>query len=112
MQPAQIRERCIPLVKQLRAVRPTTPIVLVEDRGFPNAWIVPAKADYNRENNAALREAFVALEQAGVPALFYVKGDALYGTDAEGSTDNAHANDLGFLRMAEVMEPVIRRALG
>jgi len=111
MQPAQIRARCIPLVKQLRAVRPATPIVLVEDRGFPNAWIVPAKADYNRENNAALREAFTTLQREGVSALFYVKGDALYGTDGEGSTDNAHANDLGFLRMADVMEPVIRAAL-
>ena len=61
MQPEQIRERCVPLVKQLRAARPDTPIVLVEDRGFPNAWIVQAKADYNRENNAALREAYETL---------------------------------------------------
>jgi hypothetical protein len=112
MQPAQIRERCIPLVKQLRAVRLDTPIVLVEDRGFPNAWIVPAKADYNRDNNAALRECFEKLTQERVPALYYVHGGALYGTDSEGSTDNAHANDLGFARMAGVMEPVIRKALG
>jgi len=112
MQPAQIRERCIPLVKQLRAVRPDTPIVLVEDRGFPNAWVMPAKAKYNRENNAALRECFLALQRELVPALHYVPGDALYGTDAEGSTDNAHASDLGFMRMADVMEPVLRGALG
>lgn len=112
MQPAQIRARCIPLVKQLRAARPTTPIVLVEDRAFPNAWIVPAKADYNRENHAALRESFAALQRDGTPALYYIPGEALYGTDSEGSTDNAHANDLGFMRMADVMEPVLRAALG
>lgn len=111
MQPAQIRERCVPLVKQLRATRPDTPIVLVEDRGFPNAWIVTAKADYNRENNAALREAWETLQREGVPALHYIPGAQLYGDDAEGSTDNAHANDLGFMRMAEQMEPVLRTAL-
>lgn len=112
MQPAQIRARCVPLVQQLRAARPDTPIVLVEDRGFPNAWIVPANADYNRENRAALREAHATLQKAGTPALHYIEGHALYGTDGEGSTDNAHANDLGFMRMAAVMEPVLRTALG
>jgi len=112
MQPEQIRERCVPLVNQLRAARPDTPIVLVEDRGFPNAWIVKAKADYNRANQAALREAYESLMAAKVPALYYIPGQSLYGTDGEGSTDNAHANDLGFMRMAEVMLPVIREALG
>ncbi|MEY4484750.1 MAG: hypothetical protein RL693_2202, partial [Verrucomicrobiota bacterium] len=34
-----ITERCIPLVKQLRATRPATPIVLVEDRRNTNSWI-------------------------------------------------------------------------
>ena len=103
MQPQQIRDRCVPLVQQLRAVHPATPIVLVEDRGFPNAWIVPDRADYNRENHAALREAYATLQQAGVPALHYIHGASLYGDDTEGSTDNSHANDLGFMRMADVM---------
>ncbi|MCB1104381.1 MAG: SGNH/GDSL hydrolase family protein [Opitutaceae bacterium] len=112
MQPQQIRDRCVPLVQQLRAVHPKTPIVLVEDRGFPNAWIVPDRAVYNRENHAALRESFAALNQAGVPALHYIAGASLYGDDTEGSTDNSHANDLGFMRMADVMEPTLRAALG
>lgn len=112
MQPQQIRERCVPLVRQLRAAWPTTPIVLVEDRGFPNAWIMPATAENNRDNHAALREAHAQLQQARVPALHYIPGATLYGADSEGSTDNAHANDLGFMRMAEQMEPVLRAALG
>ena len=111
MQPEQIRERCVPLVKQLRAAQPDTPIVLVEDRGFPNAWIVPAKADDNRANHMALHEAYETLRDDRVPALAYIQGHALYGTDSEGSTDNSHANDLGFMRMADVMEPTLREAL-
>lgn len=111
MQPAQIRERCVPLVRQLRTMHAMTPIVLVEDRGFPNAWIVTAKADYNRENHAALREAYDELQRQGVPAIYYVQGAALYGEDTEGSTDNSHANDLGFMRMSDSMEPTLRTAL-
>lgn len=111
MQPEQIRERCIPLVKQLREARPDTPIVLVEDRQFPNAWIDRSKRDYTQGNHRTLRECFETLQSEGMESLYYIEGDALYGTDSEGSTDNAHANDLGFKRMADVMEPALREAL-
>jgi hypothetical protein len=111
MQPAQVREKCVPLVQQLRAGRPDTPILLVEDRRFTNEWITPAKKKFHDENHAALREAFAALQQAGVKNLHYIPGDALYGTDTEGATDASHASDLGFMRQADVMEPYLRAAL-
>ncbi len=111
MTPAVVREKCVPLVKQLRAVRPDTPIILVEDRRFSNDWITPAKAKFHDENHAALREAFAALQKAGVKNLHYIPGDALYGTDTEGATDASHASDLGFMRQADVMEPYLRTAL-
>lgn len=41
----------------------------------------------------------------------YILGDELFGIDGEGTTDNVHANDLGFKRMADVMEPILREAL-
>jgi hypothetical protein len=43
--------------------------------------------------------------------LHYIPGDQLYGTDTEGATDASHANDLGFMRQAEIFEPVIRQAI-
>ena len=112
MQPADVTAKCIPLVKQLRAARPNTPIVLVEDRRFTNDWITPAKKSFHDENHAALREVYAALLNDGVRNLHYIPGDALYGTDTEGATDASHASDLGFMRQANVMEPVIRAALG
>jgi hypothetical protein len=111
MQPAQVREKCIPLVKQLRAARPATPILLVEDRRFTNEWITPAKKKFHDENHAALREAYATLQQEGVKHLHYIPGDALYGTDSEGATDASHASDLGFMRQADVMDPYLRAAL-
>ncbi len=112
MQPEMVRERAVPLIKQLRAAHPDTPIVLVEDRRFTNAWITPAKAAFHDENHAALREAFDTLQKDGVKNLHYIPGDALYGTDTEGATDASHASDLGFMRQADLFEPVLRTALG
>jgi GDSL-like Lipase/Acylhydrolase family len=47
-----------------------------------------------------------------VKNLSYIPGDSLYGTDTEGATDASHASDLGFMRQAEIFEPVLRKALG
>jgi hypothetical protein len=111
MQPADVTAKCIPLVKQLRAAKPNTPIILVEDRRFTNEWITPAKKKFHDDNHAALRAAFEQLQKEGVAKLSYISGDHLYGDDTDGATDASHASDLGFLRQADIFEPVIRAAL-
>lgn len=111
MQPAQVAAKCVPLVKQLRAAHPQTPIVLVEDRRNTNDWILPARHQFHTENHAALRAAYKKLLSEGVEHLSYIPGDLLYGDDSEGATDGSHANDLGFMRQAQAFEPVLRAAL-
>lgn len=106
-----ITERCIPLVKQLRTTRPQTPIILVEDRRNTNSWIHADRNNHHTANHAALKEAFEKLKAEGVGKLHYIEGDHLLGEDADGSTDGSHPSDLGFVRQADVMEPVIRQAL-
>ena len=106
-----VREKCIPLVKQLRAARPDTPIILVEDRRNTNSWILPARNQHHTDNHAALRASFARLQQDGVKGLYYLGGDDLLGHDAEGATDGSHPNDLGFVRQADLFEPVLRAAL-
>jgi lysophospholipase L1-like esterase len=107
-----VRERCVPLVRQLRKARPDTPIMLVEDRRNTNAWILPDRNRHHTDNHAALKEAFATLQREGVKHLHYLGGDDLLGHDAEGATDGSHPNDLGFVRQADLFEPVLRRALG
>lgn len=106
-----IRERCEPLVKQLRAARPKTPIILVEDRRNTNSWIRPDRNQYHSDNHAALKEAYDKLLAAKTEGLFYIPGDDLLGEDADGATDGSHPNDLGFMRQAAVFEPVLKKAL-
>lgn len=111
MQPDQVREKCIPLVKQIRAAKPKTPIVLVEDRRFSNNWITPKKYQFHTDNHAALKESYDTLIKEGITGLSYIPGDHLYGDDTEGATDASHANDLGFMRQADIFEPIIKKAL-
>lgn len=111
MGPADVRGKCPVLVKLLRAARPQTPIVLVEDRVFTNTWIRPERQKFHADNHAALRESFETLKKEGLAQLFYIAADRMLGDDTEGTVDGSHPNDLGFLRQADVFEPVLRQAL-
>lgn len=111
---AETAERTRPLVRQLREVRPETPIVLVEDRRYTDAWLLGSKSQRNDGNHAALKAAFDDLTTAGVKHLYYIPGDDLLGDDGEGAVDSSHPNDLGFMRQAEafakVLDPLLPRA--
>ena len=91
----------------VREAQPELPIVMV------------SMPDFDRDpDNAAARRAVIvrtyarALE-AGDKNVFYVDGQSLFGdTDRDMCTvDGCHPNDLGFLRMADRLEPVLRHAL-
>jgi len=111
MQPEEVAARTEPLVRQLRAARPAAPIVLVEDRTYANTWLVPEHRQRHAGSRAALRAAYERLKAAGVAGLFYIAGEGLLGADGEDTVDASHPTDLGMLRMADAMEPVLRPLL-
>ncbi len=104
---AETAERTKPLVQQLRAVRPDTPIVLVEDRVYTDAWLIQSKQSRNDGNHAALKRAFDELLAAGTKHLHYIPGSDLLGDDSDGTVDSSHPNDLGFARQAEAFDKVL-----
>lgn len=108
MDAAAVAQRAEPLVRQLRQARATTPIVLVEDRSFTNAPLVPSKKAHHAASRAALKAAYGRLVESGVKGLCYVEGEHLLGDDSEGATDGSHPSDLGMFRMADALEKVLR----
>ena len=100
----EVAQRAENLVKTVRAARPNTPILLVEDRTFTNAHLVPSKMQHHKTSRAALRAAFDKLTAAGTKNLHYLTGDDLLGDDTEGTVDSSHPTDLGFLRQAEAFK--------
>jgi len=103
-----VAARTGPLVRTLRAKHAATPIVLVEDRTYSAAWLLPSLRRRNETSRSALRKAFDALVAAGVQRLHLVQGGPLLGDDGEATVDGSHPTDLGFVRMADALEPVLK----
>lgn len=106
-----VAERTEPLVQKLRKAHPKTPIVLVEDRTYANAFLVASSKKHNDESRAALKKAYDKLVAAGVTGLHYLPGDKLLADDGEDTVDGSHPTDLGFVHQADAMQKVLEAAL-
>ena len=111
MQGPEVAERAEPLVKQLRAARPKTPILLVEDRTYANTPFIPEKQTRHKQARQALRTAYERVRDAGDDNVHYLEGELLLGDDRDDTTDGSHPNDLGFWRHANAFEPVLKKLL-
>ena len=76
----------------------------VAEAGSPDA-LMAADGHYAR----ALRE---ARDAHGGESILPVSYGGSNGLLTEGATDASHASDLGFMRQADIFEPVLRTALG
>ena len=106
-----VAERALPFLEALRAKRPDTPIVLMEDRTLENAWIYAAEREKHDARRRELRVAYDTLRARGDTRLTLVPAEGLLGTDGDGTVDRSHPTDLGFSRQADVLEPVLRGLL-
>jgi hypothetical protein len=98
-------------VEILRAAHPKTPIILVENLPYPGGAFVDSGRGHATQANYHLRELYDRLHRVGDKKLLYIPAAELIGTDGEGTVDGTHPTDLGFMRMAEAIEPTLRRAL-
>jgi len=106
-----VAERVEPFVRTLRKARPHTPILLVEDRFYANAPLLPALRRHNEQNHAALRKTYERLVKEDCKGLHYLSGEQLLGEDGEATVDGSHPTDLGFVRQADAFEAVLRPLL-
>ncbi|MDF9827772.1 hypothetical protein M2447_001874 [Ereboglobus sp. PH5-10] len=108
----EITKRTENCIRAIRKKHPATPIILMEDRSYANAWILPRQFKKNETARAALRSVYDSLTAEGVKGITYVTGGQLLGDDDEGTVDSSHPTDLGMYRQAEVLLPVLKRTLG
>jgi hypothetical protein len=111
LQPNEVAQRTEPFIRILRDARPTTPIVLVEGFLEYNSPFLAPRRNCAAGNNREFKAAYRRLLDAHVTGLHYVSGDNLIGVDGEATVDGVHPTDLGFMRMADVLEPVLRDLL-
>jgi lysophospholipase L1-like esterase len=109
--PEQVVERMPAFIDTIRAARPRTPIVLVEHLLYPNLRFRRDKAASVAAANASLRHIFETRRKAGDMLITLVASTTLLGSDGDGTVDDSHPTELGFARMADGLEPYLRRAL-
>ncbi|QDU00057.1 SGNH/GDSL hydrolase family protein [Gimesia aquarii] len=99
------------IVNTLRKAHPDTPILLVEDRTYSNAYLKKSSQERHRTSRQALQEAYQKLKNSGVKYLYYLDGESLLGNDSEDTVDGSHPTDLGFFRQANAFEKALKPIL-
>ena len=110
MTPEMVAARVAPFIRRIRAVRPATPIILVEDSNLRGQ---------STPKGEILRREYERLYRQGDRNLYFLPNKGMLGADGEGTVDGGHPNDLGMARQAAVFiahlapllaQPEIRRS--
>lgn len=104
----QIDTLLVPFYNIIRAKHPDVPILFVEDPLFPHIRFDKGAREQVTTLNAFWKKRYEQLA-AKDPNLHYLPADHIIGTDYEATVDGLHFTDLGFLRYADLLEPIIRR---
>lgn len=108
LQPHEIEQRTVDYVTSLRALRPDTPVVLVDNIVYPGTRQRSWLDDLLAEKRAALRR---AVERLGPDAVTLVEITDIEGTSEDESVDGIHPTDEGMRRHARRLEQAVRPML-
>ena len=99
-------------VRILRESHPSVPILALSRIRFSHDVFEPGWEKHRVGFEAMLRNAVAELQEAGDRQVsFHSMADALGDDFDECTVDGVHPTDLGFLHMADALEPVMRRLL-
>lgn len=104
----QIDTLLVPFFEIIRSAHPDVPFLFCEDPNFPHCFIDVVADQEVKGLNANWKKHYEKLA-AKYGNLHYLPNDNYIGTDGEATVDGLHFTDLGFLRYADYLEPVIRR---
>ena len=109
--PAEIQEKGEAFFRIIRAAHPAVPVVFVEDPIFPHSIVDQSIEKEIANKNAVQAQLFARLVSAGEKGLYYVPAEGLIGDDGEATVDGIHLTDLGMMRYAERLLPVLEQAI-
>lgn len=95
----------------LRDRHPDTPILFLEDPRFPHGRFDRKMAEEVRSKNETVNRIFRELKRKGEKHIYMISSERMLGDDAEATVDGIHFTDLGMMRYADLVCPVIRRHL-
>lgn len=111
MFPEDVERRLPEFIDILRAKRPTTPILLVENPLYPTIEFVAGGADRVQDSNERLQRVYAKQQAKGDRNISIVPACDFTADHGEATVDGVHPTDLGFVRLADSVEPYLRKAL-
>lgn len=96
----------------LRNAQPQVPILVVSKIPFAKEYVDPSLLEMRLSNKAFMLETVNRLREEGDRRIHFLDGSDFLGSDFDECTvDGVHPTDLGFMRMADAITPVIRKLL-
>ena len=92
--------------KIIREKRPNLPVIMISKPDTDNDPLYTERLD-------VIHGTYENAKVAGDENVYFIDGSTLFGKNNRDActVDGCHPNDLGFMRMAEVIRPVLERAL-
>ena len=106
--PAMAQAKTVPFLRQLHALKPAVPILIVENILYPTAKFNTVTKQKITEVNQIFKNAYTQLKKEGMRNLHYLEATNLIGGDGEATVDGAHMTDLGFYRITLAIEQKIK----
>ena len=95
----------------IRDRHPDTPIIFIEDPRYPHGRFDKRMAEEVRSKNETVNRIFGELKKKGEKNIYMISSERMLGDDAEATVDGVHFTDLGMMRYADLVCPVIKRHL-
>lgn len=107
----QIEERAECFYQILRKKHPQTPVLFIEDPVFTHTRFDQHVAAEVAIKNQALRKFFQSLKRKGERNIYFLSSRDILGQDGEATIDGIHFTDLGFMRYADILCPIIKKMI-
>lgn len=106
----QINEKMEKFYSIIRSKHPDTPILFVENPLYPQMTYDLYVKDVVLKKNKALQEVYAKLEKTD-KNISLISSATIIGNDNEATVDGIHFTDLGFMRYAEYLYPILKGIL-
>lgn len=106
-----INEKGEEFIRILREAHPDVPLVFVDDMHYASYGFNPGLTFGVDNKNKTLAEFCDKLRAKGEKKIIQVAGSAVIGYDNEATVDGTHFTDLGMMRYAEYMAPILKKLL-
>jgi hypothetical protein len=107
----QMKERADKFYTIIRKRHPETPILFVEDPIFTHTRFDQRIAKEVKDKNETINAFFQTLKKRGEKNIYFLSSKDMIGHDGEATVDGIHFTDLGLMRYAELLYPIIKSHL-